>query len=184
MTDTLIIIQATSNELSKSDLAAAGFGREAAAASGGSFDILLLGPSAAALSAEAAGLGGGTVFTMSSAELEVYTAEAFAAAVAAFLSGHPYRLAAAATSSATKEYFPRLAALVDAPMASDVLKVESVDPQKVVLTRAVFVGTAVLAVKLLTTLYFFTAIFLTPLVGVAEAVDAATVFLLVKFFPF
>lgn len=148
MTDTLIIIQATSNELSKSDLAAAGFGREAAAASGGSFDILLLGPSAAALSAEAAGLGGGTVFTMSSAELEVYTAEAFAAAAAAFLSGHPYRLTAAATSSATKEYFPRLAALLDVPMASDVLKVESVDPQKAVLTRAVFVGNLLATVEL------------------------------------
>ena len=148
MTDTLIIIQATSNELSKSDLAAAGFGREAAAASGGSFDILLLGPSAAALSAEAAGLGGGTVFTMSSTELEVYTAEAFAAAAAAFLSGHPYRLTAAATSSATKEYFPRLAALLDVPMASDVLKVESVDSQKAVLTRAVFVGNLLATVEL------------------------------------
>ncbi|MEC9031248.1 MAG: electron transfer flavoprotein subunit alpha/FixB family protein [Planctomycetota bacterium] len=148
MTDTLIIIQATSNELSKSDLAAAGFGREAAAVSGGSFDILLLGPSAAALSAAAAGLGGGTVFTMSSAELEVYTAEAFAAAAAAFLSGHPYRLAAAATSSATKEYFPRLAALLDVPMASDVLKVESVDSQKAVLTRAVFVGNLLATVEL------------------------------------
>ena len=33
MADTLIIIQATGNELSKSDLAAAGFGREAAVAS-------------------------------------------------------------------------------------------------------------------------------------------------------
>ena len=148
MADTLIIIQATGNELSKSDLSAAGFGREAAVASGGAFDILLLGSSAAALSAEAAGLGAGTVFTMSSSELEVYTAEAFSAAVAAFLSGHPYRLAAAATSSATKEYFPRLAALLDAPMASDVLKVESVDPQKVVLTRAVFVGNLLATVEL------------------------------------
>ena len=148
MADTLIIIQATGNELSKSDLSAAGFGREAAVASGGAFDILLLGSSAATLSAEVAGLGAGTVFTMSSSELEVYTAEAFSAAVAAFLSGHPYRLAAAATSSATKEYFPRLAALVDAPMASDVLKVESVDPQKVVLTRAVFVGNLLATVEL------------------------------------
>ena len=148
MADTLIIIQATGNELSKSDLSAAGFGREAAVASGGAFDILLLGSSAAALSAEAAGLGAGTVFTMSSSELEVYTAEAFSAAVATFLSGHPYRLAAAATSSATKEYFPRLAALLDVPMASDVLKVESVDPQKVVLTRAVFVGNLLATVEL------------------------------------
>ena len=148
MADTLIIIQAMGNELSKSNLAAAGFGREAAAASGGSFDILLLGPSASGLSAAVAGLGGGTVFTMSSTELEVYTAEAFAAAAAAFLADHPYRLVAAATSSATKEYFPRLAALLDVPMASDVLKVESVDPQKVVLTRAVFVGNLLATVEL------------------------------------
>jgi len=148
MTDTLIIIQAASGELSKSDLSAAGFGRAAATAAGGGFDVLLLGPMAVDLSSSAGMIGAGKVFTMSSPELDVYTAEAYAAAVAAFLDGRSYRLVAAATSSATKEYFPRLAATLAIPMASDVLKVESVDSQKAVLTRAVFVGNLLATVEL------------------------------------
>jgi len=148
MADTLIIIQAVADTLSKSDLAGAGFGRDASTASGGAFDILLLGPSAAALSGEAARLGAGRVFTMSPAELDVYTAEACAAAAKTFLEEDSYRLVAAATSSSTKEYFPRLAALLDSPMASDVLAVESIDSQKVVVTRAVFVGNLLATVEL------------------------------------
>ena len=148
MADTLVVIQASAAELSKSDLSAAGFGSQAASAAGGAFDILLLGPGASSLSSPAAGLGARTVFTMSSGELEDYTAEAYAAALSAFLAGRSWRLVAAPTTSATKEYFPRLAALLDAPMASDVLKVESVDAQKAVFTRAVFVGNLLATVEL------------------------------------
>ena len=148
MTDTLVVIQAAAAELSKSDLSAAGFGSQAASAAGGAYDILLLGPMASSLSSTAAGLGARTVFTMSSGELEAYTAEAYASAVEAFLQGRSWRLVAAATSSSTKEYFPRLAALLDVPMASDVLKVESSDPQRVVFTRAVFVGNLLATVEL------------------------------------
>ena len=85
MTDTLVVIQAAAAELSKSDLSAAGFGSQAASAAGGAYDILLLGPMASSLSSTAAGLGARTVFTMSSGELEAYTAEAYASAVEAFL---------------------------------------------------------------------------------------------------
>ena len=148
MTDTLVVIQAAAAELSKSDLSAAGFGSQAASAAGGAYDILLLGPMASSLSSTAAGLGARTVFTMSSGELEAYTAEAYASAVEAFLEGRSWRLVAAATSSSTKEYFPRLAALLDVPMASDVLKVESSDSQRVVFTRAVFVGNLLATVEL------------------------------------
>ena len=119
MTDTLVVIQAAADELSKSDLSAAGFGSQAASAAGGAYDILLLGPMASSLSSTAAGLGARTVFTMSSGELEAYTAEAYASAVEAFLEGRSWRLVAAATSSSTKEYFPRLAALLDVPMATE-----------------------------------------------------------------
>ena len=85
---------------------------------------------------------------MTSGELDVYTAEAYASAVASFLEGRSYRCVAAATSSASREYFPRLAAILDAPMASDVLEVESVVSDKAVFTRAVFVGNLLATIEL------------------------------------
>ena len=54
MTDTLIVIQAASGELGKSDLSAVGFGLELASAAGGQLDILLLGPEAEAQAGSAA----------------------------------------------------------------------------------------------------------------------------------
>ena len=148
MTDTLIVIQAASGELGKSELSAVGFGLELASAAGGQLDLLLLGPGAEAQAGPAAALGARQVFTMGGAELETCTAEAFAGATAFFLEGRSYRCVGAATNSASREYFPRLAAVLDVPMASDVLEVESVDPDRAVFTRAVFVGNLLATVEL------------------------------------
>ncbi len=148
MTDTLIVIQAATGELGKSDLSAVGFGLQLVSAAGGQLDILLLGPGAEAQAGSAANLGARRVFTLGGSELEVYTAEAYAAATASFLEGRSYRCVGAATNSASREYFPRLAAVLDAPMASDVLEVESVDPDRAVFTRAVFVGNLLATVEL------------------------------------
>ena len=148
MTDTLIVIQAASGELGKSELSAVGFGLELASAAGGQLDLLLLGPGAEAQAGPAAALGARQVFTMGGAELETYTAEVFAGATAFFLEGRSYRCVGAATNSASREYFPRLAAVLDVPMASDVLEVESVDPDRAVFTRAVFVGNLLATVEL------------------------------------
>ena len=148
MTDTLIVIQAPSAELGKSDLSSVGFGLELTSAGGGQLDILLLGPGAQARADSAAALGARQVYAMAGAELEVYTAEAYAAATASFLQGRSYRCIGAATNSATREFFPRLAAILDAPMASDVLGLESLDPDRAVFTRAVFVGNLLATVEL------------------------------------
>lgn len=148
MKDTLIVIQAPTPELGKSELSSVGFGLELASAAGGQLDILLLGPGAQARADSAAALGARQVFTMMGADLEVYTAEAYAAATASFLDGRSYRCIGAATNSASREYFPRLAAVLDAPMASDVLEVGGVDPDRAVFTRAVFVGNLLATVEL------------------------------------
>lgn len=147
MADTLIVIQAAA-ELGKSELSAIGFGLQLASAAGGQLDILLLGPAAEAQAGSAAAFGARTVFTLDSAELETYTAEASAAATAFFLEGRSYRCVGAATTSASREFFPRLAAVLDVPMASDVLEVESVDSDRAIFTRAVFVGNLLATVEL------------------------------------
>ncbi len=148
MSDVLVVIGPATSPLRKGDLAAAGFAEAAVQASGGAFDLLLTGPEAPAAAADAAKLGVRRVYTLSGGELAFSTPEVCAAAVAAFLDGHEYRLVAAATSSASKEYMPRLAALLDVPMASDVLAIESLASDAAVFTRAVFVGNLLASVEL------------------------------------
>jgi len=148
MSDVLVVIGPATSPLRKADRAAVGFGRAAAGALGGHCDVLLVGAGSAAAAEESAALGARRVHTASGAGLETYTAEGFAALVAAFLDARDYRLIAAATASGSREYLPRLAALIDAPMASDVLAIESLDDERAVFTRAVFVGNLLASVEL------------------------------------
>jgi electron transfer flavoprotein alpha subunit len=148
MSNVLVVIGPATSPLRKGDLAAVGFAGAASEASGGAFDLLLLGPEAVSASADASKLGARGVYTLSSDELASFTAEAYSAAIAAFLDARDYRLIAATTSSASKEYVPRLAALIDAPMASDVLAIESIGADAAVFTRAVFVGNLLASVEL------------------------------------
>ena len=115
---------------------------------GGALDILILGPTSEECESVLAHLGVRCVYVLNHADLESYTAEAYAAAVVAFLKSHRYRVIGAVTSSSTREYFPRIAAILDVPMASDVLALESLEVERAVFTRAVFVGNLLAAVDL------------------------------------
>ncbi len=145
MSDVLTVIGPASVPLLKADLTALGFARAAAADTGGACDALLVGRDAAAAAREASRFGARTLYTVEHGDLADYTAEAYAAVLKAFLGkasgeGRPYRLVVAATSSATREYFPRVAAQLDIPMASDVVAIEAVGGDRASFTRAVFVG--------------------------------------------
>ncbi len=150
MSEVLAVLGPAASPPTKSDLAALGCASALASAddASGALDILLLGPHANAAAADVAKLSARTVYACDHADLEPFTAEAFASAIAAFLDGRTYRAVVAVTSSAMKEVFPRLAAMVDAPMASDVVGIESCDSEAVVLTRAVFVGNLLASVEL------------------------------------
>ncbi len=153
--DILIVIGPASSPVKKGDLAALGLGKAASEKTGGAFDALVLGPHAAEAAAEVAPHGARTVFTLDHPDLATYTAEAYARAAHAFLDGRTYRLIAAATSSSTREYLPRLAVRLDAPMASDVLALDDIALDDVAagdgtatFTRAVFVGNLLSTVEL------------------------------------
>ncbi|MCZ6794126.1 MAG: electron transfer flavoprotein subunit alpha/FixB family protein [Planctomycetota bacterium] len=146
MSDVLVVIGPAASPLKKQDLAAVGFGRRAASLAGGSCDVLLLGGKSEAEGVARRGVR--RVFAASHPDLDVYTAEAYAAAIAGFLEERSYRLVASATSSASREVMPRVAALIDAPMASDVLGIDSLDDERAVFTRAVFVGNLLASVEL------------------------------------
>lgn len=148
MSDTLIVIGPASDPIKKGDLAALGFGQKAAEMSDGTFDVLVLGMASEKAAAGLAPFGARKIYPLKHGDLEEYTAEAFATAVYSFLKDHNYRLVGAATSSSTREYFPRIAAKLDAPMASDILSVNGLEGEKAVFTRAVFVGNMLATVEL------------------------------------
>ncbi len=140
MSDILIVMGPASDPVSKGNLAAVSFGKLAAEKSGGSLDLLILGQITEENQRKASYLGAHKVWVLNHPDLEPYTAEAYAGAVVAFLKNHRYRLIGAVTSSSTREYFPRVAALLNIPMASDVVALEALEPERAVCTRSVFVG--------------------------------------------
>ena len=153
MSDVLVVVGPAGAPWRKADLSAVGCGLEIASSTGGSVDVLLLGAdaSAAVSSDEVSSLGVRTAFHASGDAIASYTAEGYATAVRAVLDAKgdgAYRVVVAATSSASKEFLPRLAALVDAPMASDVLAIDEITADSAKFTRAVFVGNLLASVEL------------------------------------
>ena len=154
MASVLVVIGPASVPVPKGDLAALGFARTAAVDTGGACDVLLLGSAAEAGARELSRCGARTLYTVAHDDVGDYTAEAYGAALKAFLEtasseGRRYRLVAGATSSATREFFPRVAAQLDVPMASDVVAMEEIAADRASFTRAVFVGNLLATVSLL-----------------------------------
>ena len=148
MSDVLTVMGPLLRPVSNSDLAAVGFGESLAARSGGALDILILGPTTEDNERALVHLGVRYVYLLRHADLESYTAEAYASAVVAFVKDHRYQVIGAVSSSSAREFFPRTAAMLDVPMASDVFAVESLEPERAVFTHAVFVGNLLAAVEL------------------------------------
>jgi len=138
--DVLIIIGPAPASPGKIERAAIGFGKQAAELLSCEFDLLLLGPRAAAMASQFASFGARKVHTLDHADLADYTAEAYTSAVASFVETRNYRFLGGSASSATRAYFPRVAARLDIPMASDVLKIDQLNDDQAQLMRAVFVG--------------------------------------------
>lgn len=146
--DVLIVVGPASNPVKRADLAALGFGTSLSDATGGAFDIVTIGSEARESAEELATYGARSVYSVSHADVTEYTAEAYAAALGSFLNGRTYRVVGAATSSSTREYFPRVAAKLEAPMASDVLALDSATDDTAHFTRAVFVGNLLASIEL------------------------------------
>ncbi len=138
--DVLIIVGPTPSSPRKIDRAAIGFGRKATDCISGELDLLLLGPAAETASSQFAHLGARKIYTIGHADLANYTAEAYTHAVCDFTSERNYRFLGGSASSATRDYFPRVAARLGIPMASEVLEIDQLTADQAQLVRAVFVG--------------------------------------------
>ncbi len=107
--------------LKSSALANISFARDAATAHGGDVIALLIGKGAGAAAADAARYAK-KVVAVDDAALDPYLAETFAPIVARLAGEHGASVISATATSNGKDLVPRVAALVDAGMASDISK--------------------------------------------------------------
>jgi electron transfer flavoprotein alpha subunit len=121
------------------------FARSAAKAHGGDVVILLVGAGAQAASADAARYAG-KVVVVEDAGLAHYLAETFAPVIANVAKAENASLVCATATSLGKDVAPRVAALLDAGMASDVSKLEGKDT----FTRPILAGNAYSTVQVST----------------------------------
>jgi electron transfer flavoprotein alpha subunit len=126
MGNVLAFCEFQAGALRTSALANLSFARQAAQHHGGDVVILLVGPGAAAAGSAAAPYAP-KVVTVEDPGLEHYLAETYAPVVASVAKDQGATVVCATATSVGKDLMPRVAALLDAGMASDVSKIEAAD---------------------------------------------------------
>ncbi len=145
MGNVLAVCEFTGETLRSSALANLAFARTAATAHGGDVVILLVGAGAQAASANAAKYAS-KVVVVEDASLAHYLAETYAPIVARLAKEHGATLVSATATSMGKDLLPRVAALLDAGMASDVSKLAGKDT----FVRPILAGNAYSTVQVTT----------------------------------
>ncbi len=155
MSKILVILETAGGKLRPHCLPGIRCGAEIAAKSGKPLHLLVLGasPAAAAQEIAAAGYGAAAVHTLAGAELEPFTAEAWADAIVHAVKSLGASVVGATASSTSRDALPRAAALLDAPLVSEVVKVKGADS----FLRPVSAGRALLEQKVSGPVIFFTA---------------------------
>ncbi|MBP9085650.1 MAG: electron transfer flavoprotein subunit alpha/FixB family protein [Kofleriaceae bacterium] len=123
MGNILAICEYADAALRSSALSNLAFARAAAQVHGGEVIIALLGSDANAASGNAAKFAG-KVVVVEAAALEHYMAESYAPIIARLAKEHGASVVCATATSLGKDVLPRVAALLDAGMASDISKLE------------------------------------------------------------
>lgn len=136
--DVLIVVIPTAAGAARSDLAAVGFGCQVAGKLGGACDVLALGPVAGQAAPALSALAVRRVLVGDHPDLAQPTGEARAAAIATVAAAHGYRLVAAASTTASRDSLPRVAARLGGPMCSDVLEIRHADAAGLGFTKPAF----------------------------------------------
>jgi electron transfer flavoprotein alpha subunit len=173
MSKVLIVVETAAGAVKSASLPGITCGQQIAAKDGGELHLLVLGadPSAAASAIASAGYAASAVHTLAAAELEPYTAEAWADAIVHAVRSIGATHVGGTASSTLRDALPRAAAILDAPLAGEVVAVQALDT----FTRPVSAGRALLDVKLQGPVLCFTARstdFAAPQLGGSPAVSA------------
>ncbi|MGB1699387.1 MAG: electron transfer flavoprotein subunit alpha/FixB family protein [Nannocystaceae bacterium] len=155
MSNVLVVLEFADGKLKSSCLPGITCAKQIAEANGGELHFLVLAADPAPL-AEAvanAGLGATTVHTMGHAAFEPFTAEAWADGIVAAVRATNATVVGGTASSSLRDALPRAAALLDAPLTSEVTAVGA----EGVMTRPISAGRALLDQVNTGAVSFFTA---------------------------
>src|SRR5262245_41739762 len=120
MAKVLVYIEHAHGKLLKSSLVAVHAGVEAAKKDGGDVAALVLGSGVDAIANEVGGYGVKQVLVVDDARLKDYVADIYAKAVAHVAKDKGATTVIGAATAQGKDFFPRVAQLLDAGMASDI----------------------------------------------------------------
>ncbi len=137
MGNVLALVEFADGALRSSALANLAFARAAATAHGGEVIALVMGAGAQAASADAANYAG-KVISVEDGALAHYLAETYAPIIARLAKENGVTLVSATATAVGKDVMPRVAALLDAGMASDVAQLDAKDT----FTRPILSGNA------------------------------------------
>ena len=144
MSNVLIMLEHTHGVLRKPSLSAITFGQQVAQKTGGQVHLLLVGDKVQEAAKALTGYGAAKIYTIEAGCFEHYLAESYTAAVVAAAKAASATCVAAASSSTSKDLLPRVAARLQAGMATDVLSVVAADT----FTRPMWAGNVVATVQI------------------------------------
>ena len=138
MANVLIVLEQFKGHLKKASLGAVTAGKQAAADMGGQAIGIVIGKDVGA-AADAASQTGIKVLKAQGAAVENYLSEAYAAVVVDAAKANDVKLVLASATTFGKDLLPRVAALLDAGMASDATSLK-VEGGKFVFIRPMWAG--------------------------------------------
>jgi electron transfer flavoprotein alpha subunit len=125
MGNVLVVVESQNGQLRSATLPAVTFGKQLAEKAGGKLSLLVIGANAGKVAEEAAKYGAADVLVADSPKLEHYLAETYAPIVAQAAKDKGAAIVAATSTSQGKDLLPRVAALLDAALVSDVIAIVS-----------------------------------------------------------
>jgi electron transfer flavoprotein alpha subunit len=137
----LVVAELGEGKVKKTTHSAITFARQAAQGLGTTFDILVIGAGAQAVSAELTGFGAGKLLVADSAALKDYVAERFVTTVIDVARAGGYGTVVITASSYGKDLLPRVAAALDAGYVNDISGV-SFEGGKALYKRPMYAGNA------------------------------------------
>jgi electron transfer flavoprotein alpha subunit len=145
MGNVLVLVESSGGALRTASLPAVTFGQQMAKAAGGTLSLLLVGHDVAHAAEEAAKLGA-EVLVAESPALEHYLAETYAPIIAKAAKDKGATVIGGTATAVGKDVLPRVAALLDAGLVSDVIAVTGANKFK----RPMMAGNVILNVEVTT----------------------------------
>jgi electron transfer flavoprotein alpha subunit len=155
MSQIIVLAEHDQGSVVKATLNAIGAAKKLAEITGGGFDIAIAGHQVSGLAAELTGYGAEKVWAIEDPTLEGYTAQAYAQAFHKAIAASEASYVIAASTARGKDCTPRVAARLDAGMASDVIGIEG-SSDALVYVRPMWAGNIISRVKINTDTHVMT----------------------------